>query len=149
MSEGTLRETDVAVVGAGLAGLVAARDLKAAGASVTVVEARDRVGGRLLNEELGDGKVVEVGGQWIGPTQDRMAALAAEMGVETFPTHAEGENVFEWRGRLRRYKGTIPRLRPAGAVGRAARAETPGRHGADGAAGRARGRPRTPPSGTA
>ena len=112
VSEGTLRETDVAVVGAGLAGLVAARDLKAAGASVTVVEARDRVGGRLLNEDLGDGKVVEVGGQWIGPTQDRMAALTAEMGVDTFPTHTEGENVLEWGGRLRRYKGTIPRMSP-------------------------------------
>ncbi len=112
MSEGALREADVAVVGAGLAGLVAARDLLAAGASVVVVEARDRVGGRLLNEELGDGKIVEVGGQWIGPTQDRLAALADEMGVDTFPTYAEGESVFEWRGRLRRYKGTIPRINP-------------------------------------
>ena len=54
-------ETDVAVVGAGLAGLVAARGLVAAGASVVVLEARDRVGGRLLNEPIGDGKVVEVG----------------------------------------------------------------------------------------
>ena len=102
----------MAVVGAGLAGLVAARDLIAGGASVVVVEARDRVGGRLLNEDIGDGKVVEVGGQWIGPTQDRMAALAREMGVDTFPTYAEGENVIEWRGTLRRYKGTIPRINP-------------------------------------
>ena len=112
MSEG-LREADVAIVGAGLAGLVAARDLIAAGASAVVVEARDRVGGRLLNEEIGDGKVVEVGGQWIGPTQDRMAALAADMGVDTFPTYAEGENVIEWRGSLKRYTGTIPRINPA------------------------------------
>jgi monoamine oxidase len=112
VSEG-VREADVAIVGAGLAGLVAARDLIAAGTSAVVVEARDRVGGRLLNEDIGDGKVVEVGGQWIGPTQDRMAALAAEMGVDTFPTHGEGEHVIEWRGSLKRYTGTIPRINPA------------------------------------
>ena len=104
---------DVAVVGAGLAGLTAARDLMARGHSVAVVEARDRVGGRTLNEPLEDGKVVEVGGQWIGPTQDRMAALAREMGVETFPTHAQGENLNEWRGTMRRYKGSIPKINPA------------------------------------
>jgi monoamine oxidase len=64
-------EADVAIVGAGL---VAARRLVAAGKRPLVVEARERVGGRLLNEEIGDGKVVEVGGQWIGPTQERLAA---------------------------------------------------------------------------
>jgi len=106
------READVAVVGAGLAGLAAARDLIAEGCSVVVLEARDRVGGRLLNEPIGDGKVVEVGGQWIGPTQDRLAALAADVGVDTFPTHTEGENLLEWRGRLRRYRGTVPRVSP-------------------------------------
>jgi monoamine oxidase len=106
-------DVDVVVVGAGLAGLVAARDLRAGGASVVVLEARDRVGGRLLNEGIGDGKVVEVGGQWIGPTQHRMAALAREMGVDTFPTHSAGENVIELDGKLRRYTGTIPRISPA------------------------------------
>ena len=105
-------EADVVVVGAGLAGLTAARDLVAAGKEVVVLDARDRVGGRLLNEEIGGGKVVEVGGQWIGPTQDRLAALAREMEVDTFPTWGEGENVIEHEGRLRRYRGTIPRLNP-------------------------------------
>ena len=112
MSEPATHEADVVVVGAGLAGLVAARELTAAGASVVVVEARDRVGGRVLNHDLGGGKVVEVGGQWIGPTQDRLAALAQQVGVETFPTHVEGENVIEYRGRLRRYRGAIPRINP-------------------------------------
>jgi monoamine oxidase len=106
-------DADVVVIGAGLAGLTAARGLTAAGASVVVLEARDRVGGRVLNHELGDGKVVEVGGQWIGPTQDRLAALARELRVDTFPTHGEGENVIEYRGRLRRYRGAIPRINPA------------------------------------
>jgi monoamine oxidase len=105
-------EADVAVVGAGLAGLVAARDLHAAGSTAVVLEARDRVGGRTLNEPIGDGKVVEVGGQWIGPGQDRMAALAREMGVETFRTHSAGENLLEFRGALKRYRGTIPRIGP-------------------------------------
>ena len=107
-----VREADVVVVGAGLAGLVAARDLIAAGARSIVVEARDRVGGRMLNEDIGDGKVVEVGGQWIGPTQDRMAALAREHGRRDLPDPREGENVIEWRGKLRRYRGTIPRINP-------------------------------------
>jgi monoamine oxidase len=105
------READVVVVGAGLAGLAAARALVAAGSSVVVLEARDRVGGRTLNEPLGDGKVVEVGGQWIGPTQDRIAALARDVGVDTFPTHDAGDHVLEFEGRLRRYRGTVPRLR--------------------------------------
>ena len=105
-------DADVVVVGAGLAGLVAARDLERAGASVAVLEARDRVGGRLLSEPIGDGEQVEVGGQWVGPTQDRVLALAAELGLETFPTHSEGKNVLELDGRLRRYSGTIPRVGP-------------------------------------
>src|SRR5215211_6930607 len=113
MPDARIRDADVVVVGAGLAGLAAARETAAAGPSVVVVEARDRVGGRVLNEEIGDGKVVEVGGQWIGPTQDRLAALAGELGVRTFPTHAVGDNVIEYRGRVRRYRGTIPRLNPA------------------------------------
>lgn len=104
---------DVVVVGAGLAGLVAARALRRAGASVAVLEARDRVGGRLLNADIGDGKVVEVGGQWAGPSQKRVLALAAELGIETFPTHAEGENLIEWHSRLLRYRGAIPRINAA------------------------------------
>jgi monoamine oxidase len=105
-------ETDVVVVGAGFAGLAAARRLEAAGAEVLVLEARDRVGGRTVNAELDGGEVVEMGGQWIGPTQERIAALAEEVGVETFPTRTEGENLLLLDGRLRRYRGTIPRLNP-------------------------------------
>jgi monoamine oxidase len=103
-------EADAVVVGAGLAGLTAARELVRAGREVIVLEARDRVGGRTLNHEIGDGKVVEVGGQWIGPTQDHLAELARELGVATYPTYDEGENVIEFRGALKRYRGAIPRI---------------------------------------
>jgi monoamine oxidase len=106
------RAVDVAVVGAGLAGLVAARRLDDAGASVAVLEARDRVGGRLLNAGIGDGAVAEIGGQWVGPNQDRVLSLAAELGAETFPTYDSGDSVLELDGRRRLYSGTIPRVGP-------------------------------------
>ena len=113
VADSSTHEADVVVVGAGLAGLAAARELAAAGAAVVVVEARDRVGGRVHNHDIGDSNVVEVGAQWIGPTQDRLAAVAAELGVETFPTHIAGSNVLEYRGALQRYTGAIPRINPA------------------------------------
>jgi monoamine oxidase len=103
-------DADVVIVGAGLAGLTAAREVQRQGATALVLEARDRVGGRTLNESIGDGKIVEVGGQWIGPGQDRLAALARELEVDTFPTHATGKNVIEFHGKLTRYSGTIPRI---------------------------------------
>jgi monoamine oxidase len=96
---------DIAVVGAGLAGLVAARDLLAAGLSVLVLEARDRVGGRLLNHTLANGAVVEVGGQWVGPTQDRVLALAEELGLGLFPTYLEGDHLLGANGVVERYGG--------------------------------------------
>jgi monoamine oxidase len=105
-------EVDAIVVGAGLAGLTAARELVAAGREVVVLEARDRVGGRTLNHSLADGTVVEVGGQWIGPTQLRMAKLVADLGLETFPTYNDGEHVLRFGTSLARYRGTIPRISP-------------------------------------
>lgn len=105
-------DVDVAVVGAGLAGLTAARILSDAGRSVVVLEARDRVGGRLLNQSIGDGKVVEMGGQWIGPTQDRMYALAEQLGISTFPTYADGDEMALINGKRHRYRGQMPFINP-------------------------------------
>lgn len=85
---------DVVIVGAGLAGLCAARDLREAGCeSFLILEARNRVGGRTLNHELGGGQISEAGGQWIGPGQTAVADLARELGVGTFPTYYQGKTV--------------------------------------------------------
>jgi monoamine oxidase len=106
-------DTDTVVVGAGLAGLAAARSLSAAGQEVIVLEARDRVGGRVLNGTVAGGVTVELGAEWIGPTQDRMYELARELEIETFPTYTGGENLLALHGKRSRYSGTIPRVSPA------------------------------------
>ena len=105
---GRRRRVDVVVVGAGLAGLSAAHRLAGAGRSVVVLEARDRVGGRTLNRSVGGGEVVEVGGQWIGPTQDRLAALARELGVATYKTFFQGQAVYHRKGQRVLFDSTSP-----------------------------------------
>jgi monoamine oxidase len=85
---------DVVVVGAGLAGLTAAREVTRNGRSVLVLEARDRVGGRVLTHALSGRAYAELGGMFTGPTQDHIQALASEVGVGLFPTYNTGNNVF-------------------------------------------------------
>jgi len=102
-------KADVVVVGAGFAGLSAARDLVRLGHDVLVLEGRDRVGGRSSTTTIA-GYPVDLGGTFIGPTQDAVIALAAELGCETVPTFGRGKNLIRWRGRVRAYRSTIPRL---------------------------------------
>jgi monoamine oxidase len=108
-TSGNLPSTvDAVVVGAGISGLVAARQIARAGRSVLVLEARDRVGGRVLNHTLANGSVIESGGAFVGPTQDHILALAADLGVQTFKEYAQGDNVYISGSTTMRYTGTVP-----------------------------------------
>jgi monoamine oxidase len=102
-------QTDYCVVGAGFAGLAAARRLQDRGKSVALVEARDRVGGRVWNRTAADGSVVSVGGTWLGKRQHRMFELCRELGMDVYPQYDQGDTVMHLDGVNRRYRG-IPKV---------------------------------------
>jgi monoamine oxidase len=105
-------EADVCVVGAGYAGLTAARRLHQAGRTVVVVEARDRVGGRVWTEHLPDGSPIDRGAGWLAPYHDAALALAEELGVTTYKTWVKGKHLLVDGDRMRRYTGLIPKISP-------------------------------------
>ncbi|MDY0908888.1 NAD(P)/FAD-dependent oxidoreductase [Microbacterium sp. CFBP9034] len=104
---------DVVIVGAGAAGLTAANELKKAGLSVVVLEARDRVGGRLWTDVI-DGAMLEIGGQWVSPDQEALKETIADLGLETYRRYREGDSVYvNEAGELTRFTGEIFPVPPA------------------------------------
>ncbi|HEY1566154.1 MAG TPA: FAD-dependent oxidoreductase [Solirubrobacteraceae bacterium] len=106
----TVHTADVAVVGAGLSGLTAARQIVAAGKSVMVLEARDRVGGRCFSRSIGAGAsdVANMGATFVGPTQTQILGLMGELGISKFPVYSTGNLLWYESGKLTPYTGTIP-----------------------------------------
>ncbi len=105
-----MTDTDIIVIGAGPAGLAAARHLARTGRRVLILEARDRVGGRTQTITAHDGTPVDVGGQWVGPTQDRVLALLKELGIETYPQYHQGRKQLKLCGKRTSYLHSIPSL---------------------------------------
>ncbi|CAM4428881.1 Putrescine oxidase [Mycobacterium basiliense] len=103
-----MTEVDYCVVGAGFAGLTAALRLKQAGHSVSVLEARDRIGGRTFTVTRDDGVWIDRGGAWIGPGQDRVYALMNEFGVAEYKQHNDGDAMMIVDGKKHRYGGKLP-----------------------------------------
>lgn len=105
-------QTDVLIIGAGYAGIAAAKKLHDSGISFTVVEARDRIGGRTLTEQLPAGATVDLGAQWIGPDQHLVWEWVRATGTPTYGCYNSGRNILSYRGKQTKYKGTIPRIDP-------------------------------------
>jgi monoamine oxidase len=105
-------DADVCVVGAGYAGLTAALRLHQAGRSVVVLEARDRIGGRIWTQHLSDGSPVDRGGAWLAPRHTAIFGLARDFGVPTYKTWVDGAHLLVEEGRMLRYKGLIPKISP-------------------------------------
>ncbi|GAA3527670.1 flavin monoamine oxidase family protein [Nocardioides daeguensis] len=103
---------DVIVIGAGVTGLTAAWRLAEAGQEVVVLEARDRVGGRLrtdVTDQAGAPASFEIGGQWVSPDQDALISLLAELGLPTYPRHRDGDSLYVGRDRAaRRFAEDLP-----------------------------------------
>lgn len=91
-------DVDVVVVGAGLSGLICARELRRQGLAVQLLEARERWGGRMHGHTTASGLRVDLGGQWVGTTHHRLIGLLEEFGLRRYPTHYDGEGIFHWNG---------------------------------------------------
>src|SRR2546423_903245 len=114
ITENPALEADVIVVGAGFAGLAAARELKRAGRTVALLEARSRLGGRSLSRPIGDGKVVELGCEFHGQPDSISAEAAREVGIGSHKVYDTGHRLIDDGGGIAPWKGMVPKVNPAG-----------------------------------
>ena len=108
--------TDTIIIGAGYSGIGAATKLYENGKDFLVVEARDRIGGRVWSKQLNNGAIIDIGAQWIGPQQLLMWEMVKKHKVDTFETYDEGKNILAWNNKISTYKGTIPNIDPISLV---------------------------------
>ncbi|MHA8087696.1 flavin monoamine oxidase family protein [Aquirufa sp. Wall-65K1] len=104
--------TEILIVGAGYAGIAAAKKLHAAGKDFIILEARDRIGGRTLTENLTSGPSVDMGAKWVGPTQHLVWEWIKESQTETYETYDQGKNLLKFKDKISSYTGTIPKIDP-------------------------------------
>lgn len=104
------QSTQVIIIGGGFSGIAATKKLHESGVSFQVLEARERLGGRVFTKTISDDLYLDFGGQWIGPTQDRMYKLCKEYGIEYFETYNQGKNILDLRGKIKTYSGVIPKI---------------------------------------
>lgn len=105
-------KTDIIVIGAGYSGIGAATKLFENEKDFVVIEARDRIGGRVCSKQLDNGTIIDIGAQWIGPDQKLMWEMVEKYKVETFDTYDTGKNILAWNNKLFHYIGTIPKIDP-------------------------------------
>lgn len=105
-------KADVIVVGAGLSGLCSARELVRRGKETLVLEARDHVGGRMVRKSVSEGGWIDLGGQWIGPTQSNILALAESFGIKHFDSYATGRTAVDYGGGFSTIDGPFPPVNP-------------------------------------
>ncbi|MFD2203421.1 flavin monoamine oxidase family protein [Shivajiella indica] len=101
---------EVIIIGAGFSGISASKKLNQANIPFLVLEARDRLGGRVYTKKLSEDLYLDFGGQWIGPGQDRMYELCREFGLEYYETYDQGNNLLDFGKKVRKFKGLIPKL---------------------------------------
>jgi monoamine oxidase len=105
-------KTDFIIIGAGYSGIAAASKLFEMGKNFVVVEARDRIGGRVWSRQLDNGAIIDIGAQWIGPDQKLMWEMVKKYNIDTFETYDTGKNILAWNSKLSHYIGTIPKIDP-------------------------------------
>ena len=98
-SQAPAASVDVVVIGAGLSGLIAARELVKKGKTVALLEAKSAIGGRMVNKKVAGDGVIDLGGQWGGKTHYRFEALSDELNLKRYPSYYDGKGVFVWNGK--------------------------------------------------